>query len=194
MHNIIISFKKKGKDEMFFNIVLGWIILILIFFHTPFSFSGEIYRWTDESGTIHFTDDPSKIPEQFLDHTERIEVPKEIFKGPEVTSEPEGRSDRVKEYLNDIEKKIEVKRRMEKRISELEEELRVSEEGLKRIEEYEKENDFFYLPYKDPKTGKWVPVASPYYEEKRRLRRKIESIQTELRSLQEKLSDIIRSL
>ena len=179
---------------MVFNIVLGWIILLTIFLQTPFSFSGEVYRWIDEMGTIHFTDDASTIPKQYSDQADRIEVPEEIFKESEGIGQPEGRSDRVKEYLKNIEKKIETKGRMEKRISELEEELRVSEESLKRIEEYEKEDDFFYIPYKDPKTGKWVPVASPYYEEKRRLKRKIESIKTELRSLQEKLSDIIRSL
>jgi hypothetical protein len=34
----------------------------------------EIYRWTDEKGVAHFTDDPSLIPEKYRDQTkmERI--------------------------------------------------------------------------------------------------------------------------
>ena len=27
--------------------------------------SGEIYKWTDEKGTVHFTEDPSTIPEKY---------------------------------------------------------------------------------------------------------------------------------
>jgi hypothetical protein len=182
------------KDDMSLKTNLGRIILLTIFLQTPFSFSGEVYRWTDERGTIHFTDDVSKIPKPYSDQAERMKVPEEIFKEADGIGQSEGKSDRVNEYLKNIEKRIEVKKGMEKRISELEKELKLSQERLKRIEEYEKENDFFYIPYKDPKTGKWIPMASPYYEEKRRLKKKIESIQTELKSLQEKLSDLVRSL
>jgi len=37
-------------------------------------------------------------------------------------------------------------------------------------------------------------MGSPYYEEKVRLKRRIESINSELKALQEKLSEIKRSL
>jgi hypothetical protein len=60
----------------------------------------------------------------------------------------------VKDYLGDIEKKITMKKSMEKKISELEEELRLSEERLKRIEEYEREDYLYYQPFRDPRTGK----------------------------------------
>jgi hypothetical protein len=178
---------------MFIGISFWWIILLSIFLYVP-SFSGEVYRWMDEKGTIHFTDDSSMIPEQYSDQAKRIEVPEEILKEPERFGKPEGRSERVKEYLENPEKRIEAKKRMEKKISELEEELKLSEETLKRIEEYETENYLYYQPFKDPKTGKWVPVASPYYEEKRRLKNNIESIKAEIRTPQEKLSDLLRSL
>ena len=46
---------------MFFKANCMWFILITIFLHIPHSFSGEIYRWTDDNGTIHLTDDVSKF-------------------------------------------------------------------------------------------------------------------------------------
>jgi hypothetical protein len=173
---------------MFLKPSFWWMILIAFFLPSPFLFSGEVYRWTDEKGTVHFTDDASKIPEEHSEKAERIEVHEETLKENERTGNSEGKSDRVKDYLEDLDKRIELKRRMEKRISELEEELRVSQERLKRIEEYEKEDFQYYLPFVDRRTGKLVPMASPFYDEKRRLERKIESIKAELATFRERLS------
>jgi hypothetical protein len=42
------------------------------------SFSyGQVYKWVDDSGTIHFTDDPAKVPEHYWD---RVEEKKTIEK------------------------------------------------------------------------------------------------------------------
>ena len=139
---------------MFFKTRFWWIILFTLFSQIPCTFSGEVYRWTDEKGTIHFTDDVSKIPKPYSDQAERIEVQEETLKEVEKIGKPEERPDRVKDYLENIEKKIEMKKSMEKKISELEEELKLSEESLKRIEEYEREDYFYYQPFKDPRTGK----------------------------------------
>ena len=179
---------------MFLKPGLRWIIFTTIFLPAPFLFSGEIYRWTDERGTVHFTDDVSKIPQKYSEEAERIEVLEEMLKETERNRSPEGKSDRVKDYLEDLDKKIEVKKRMEKKISELEEELRLSEERLRKIEEYEKENFQYYLPFIDKKTGKLVPMASPYYDEKRRLERRIVSLKAELKILKERISDLLRGL
>ncbi len=169
-------------------------ILLMIFLQIPCLFSGEIYRWTDEKGTVHFTDDESKIPRQYSDHAERIEVREELLKEVEKTDKPEEGPDPVKDYLEDIGKKIEMKKSMEKKISELEEELRLSEDYLRRIEEYEKEDYQYYQPFKDRRTGKWVPVASPLYDEKRKLKAKIEALKVEIKKIQESLSLLMRSL
>jgi len=179
---------------MLFKANCLWIILITIFLHIPHSFSGEIYRWTDDKGTIHLTDDVSKIPERYSDQAEKIEVQEETLKEVEKIGKQGEGPDRVKDYLENLEKKIEMKKSMEKKISELEEELRSFEERLKKIEEYEREDYLYYQPFKDPKTGKWVPVASPFYEEKRRLKAKIDALQVEIKKIQERLSKLMRSL
>jgi hypothetical protein len=41
-------------------------------------FSGEVCRWTDEKGTLHFTDNESKIPGQYLGRAKRFEVWEEV--------------------------------------------------------------------------------------------------------------------
>jgi clan AA aspartic protease (TIGR02281 family) len=38
---------------------------------------GQIYRWTDEKGTVHLSDDPSRIPEKFRTNTETRRSPRE---------------------------------------------------------------------------------------------------------------------
>jgi len=173
---------------------IGCLLIIILLGEAPPLFSGEIYRWTDEKGTIHFTDDPSRIPEAYSRGREKIDLPEEKESDFQRARPPDDRSDRVKEYLKEIDKKIAAKKKVEKRISQLETELSSIEERLKWIEEYEKEDFQYYQPFRDPRTGKWVKVASPYYDEKRRLTYRMESIKKELTPLQEELSKINRSL
>jgi clan AA aspartic protease (TIGR02281 family) len=59
--------------------------IILILFASPVS--GEMYKWVDEKGTVHFVDDPSKIPEQYRLDAEKRAVPKEIH-SPETKEKP----------------------------------------------------------------------------------------------------------
>jgi hypothetical protein len=178
------------------------VLLLCFSLHTPFLFSEEIYRWTDEKGTTHFTDDASTIPERYRREAEERKVTGEVprgekAKGDEVIKES-GRSgegtDRVKKYLEKTDRKIEAKRRIEKKISELEDELKFSEQRLKWIEDYEREYYYYYMPYRDRKTGKLVPMASPYYDEKVRLTHRIESITSEINALQVEISKIQKSL
>lgn len=180
-----------------------WLAILLSFFLPTFllvtlSSSQQVYRWIDDNGTIHFTDDVSKIPEQYRDQTKRIELPNEPSKEPPIESQKTGKQDvkedRVDKYLQDFDKKVEEKKKLEKRVAELEEELRYCEERLKQIEEYEREDFPYYMPFRDPRTGTFVPVGSPYYDEKVRLDRRVREIMPELESLQEKLSRIKRSL
>jgi len=174
--------------------ILGWVLVLGLFLGAPKLFSEEIYRWTDDKGTTHFTDDSSKVPEKYRREAEGMNLNEERGKEDKRIGESGERTDRVKDYLDETDKKIEAKKGIEKKISQLEEEMRLSEERLKWIEDYEKENYQYYMPYRDRKTGKLVPVASPYYDEKVRLEKRIESIKSEIKSLQEKVSNILRSL
>jgi clan AA aspartic protease (TIGR02281 family) len=38
---------------------------------------GEMYKWVDEKGTVHFTDDLSNIPERYLPDAEKRKAPKD---------------------------------------------------------------------------------------------------------------------
>jgi hypothetical protein len=190
----------RGAKTMALRSFLIAILFFGLFLITPYLSSEEVYRWTDEKGTIHFTDDFSKVPEKFRREAEGIDLTGE--RGQEDgqiresgKSEESGkRIDRVKVYLETIDKKIDAKKKIEKKISELEEEMRSSEERLEWIETYERNNYLYYIPFRDRRTGKLVPVGSPYHDEKVRLEGRIESIRSELESLQEKLSEINRSL
>ena len=72
--------------------------------------------------------------------------------------ERQGGPDRVKEYLEDMEKKIEMKKSMENKISMLEEDLKRTELHLVMIGEYERGNDLYYQLFKDPKRVNGFPL------------------------------------
>jgi hypothetical protein len=50
---------------------------IISFLMIPFLIHAEVYKWIDEKGTIHFTDDYSNIPEKYLPFPEAQGSPKE---------------------------------------------------------------------------------------------------------------------
>ena len=85
---------------MFYRACFRWTILFIFFFQIPYAFSGEIYRWTDDRGTIHFTDDASKIPEQYTDRAEKLKVQEEKLEEVEKIEKREERSDRVNPVRN----------------------------------------------------------------------------------------------
>lgn len=53
------------------------LIIILLVFLVPSSY-GEMYKWVDEKGTVHFTDDLSNIPEKYREDAETRKLSKEI--------------------------------------------------------------------------------------------------------------------
>ena len=62
--------------------------VILSVFFVPASY-GEMYKWVDEKGTVHFTDDPSSIPEKYREGVETRKPSKETpVTNPVKTSEP----------------------------------------------------------------------------------------------------------
>jgi hypothetical protein len=57
---------------------MGLIILMgLTFLSFSLAFGQEVYRWVDEQGTVHFTDDLGQVPEKYRDKIQKKEPPKE---------------------------------------------------------------------------------------------------------------------
>jgi len=127
-----------------FRLGIGILIILLwLFFPSFFSFAKEVYRWTDEKGDVHLTDDFSKIPPQYQNQVEKTEVDEEVSKSgekrSEKTSKPpvksKAKSDRTKEDLEAYEKKIKQKKAIEGKIENLEEELKSTEKELEKIKD-----------------------------------------------------------
>ncbi len=53
------------------------LLLIIILAVLVASSYGEMYKWVDEKGTVHFTDDLSTIPEKYREEAETRKPPKE---------------------------------------------------------------------------------------------------------------------
>jgi clan AA aspartic protease (TIGR02281 family) len=89
------TFQRKRNEKMRFVITLIVMLAVLV----PYGY-GEMYRWVDEKGTAHFTDDLSNIPEKYREDVEtrkpskETPIPQPQRKAepslPEKTSEPEG--------------------------------------------------------------------------------------------------------
>jgi clan AA aspartic protease (TIGR02281 family) len=94
MRKIHVSLGKRSEEMRF----LTSLIIVLALF-VPSSY-GEMYKWVDEKGTVHFTDDLSTIPEKNREGAETRKPPKETSTPkpqeksqpslPENISEPEG--------------------------------------------------------------------------------------------------------
>jgi len=72
-------------------------ISLLVLFNAEFVLA-EIYKWVDEKGAVHFTDDPVQVPEKYRSGAERIDVPEEKA---EATAEPTGVSRKKEDAYRD---------------------------------------------------------------------------------------------
>jgi len=50
---------------------LGLFILVGLVMSSALAAGQEAYRWVDEKGTIHFADDPTQVPEKYLDQVQK---------------------------------------------------------------------------------------------------------------------------
>ena len=55
------------------------ILLILIMWASSLwgAMGQEVYRWVDEKGTVHFTDDLGQVPEKYREKIQKEKIPKE---------------------------------------------------------------------------------------------------------------------
>ena len=65
-------------------------ISIILCFMIPCIVHAEVYKWIDEKGTLHFTDDESTIPEKYRQQAEKIILPEgsKFIEGGGQTSRP----------------------------------------------------------------------------------------------------------
>ena len=69
------------------KIIILFIGVLIVF---PSPGDGEMYKWVDEKGTLHFADDLSRVPEKYRPDAETLKPPKENL-SPEIrekTKEP----------------------------------------------------------------------------------------------------------
>ncbi|HUL20237.1 MAG TPA: DUF4124 domain-containing protein [Thermodesulfobacteriota bacterium] len=57
--------------------VAALVFLLFPMFLMPQMSFAQVYKWVDEKGVTHFTDDMTQVPRQFQPKAERIEVPPE---------------------------------------------------------------------------------------------------------------------
>jgi len=57
------------------KVIFYYIVILLVFSCPAF---GEMYKWVDEKGTLHFADDLSKVPEKYRPDAEMQKTPREI--------------------------------------------------------------------------------------------------------------------
>ncbi len=53
------------------------IVIAALLLFSSAAFGQEVYRWVDEQGTVHFTDDLGQVPEKYRDKIQKKEPPKE---------------------------------------------------------------------------------------------------------------------
>ena len=183
-------------EEQRLHLCLPTLMCFAVLFLASPSFSQQTYRWTDDKGTVHFTDDASTVPDRYRGQVLSIEPPQPPPSNnlpPPKTApsvKPKESPDRVQQYLEDHDRKVEEIKKLEKRATALEEELKHCEARLKEIAELEGKDLTTRTPYR-PQPGGFV---TQYSDEKVKLESRIQEIKPELESLQDMISSIRRSL
>ncbi|MGO8991624.1 MAG: DUF4124 domain-containing protein [bacterium] len=86
----------------------GWLIIVTltILFAVCPSFAKEVYKWVDEKGTVHFSEDESSVPEEYKGRAEKKSMPEEA-KPPEAkgtTKKQDGKKAKDRPPLKEKEK------------------------------------------------------------------------------------------
>jgi hypothetical protein len=56
---------------------ISLIFVAGLLFYSTLAFGQEVYKWVDEKGTVHFTDDLNQVPEKYQEQIEKRVPPKE---------------------------------------------------------------------------------------------------------------------
>jgi hypothetical protein len=83
----------KSSCKVFINLVIAALLSL-----HPMAIAGDFYKWTDENGTIHFSDSPADVPPKYQDRIKKDKF-KEAAKSPVKSKSADG-STEVKESLS----------------------------------------------------------------------------------------------
>jgi hypothetical protein len=78
----------------------GLFILIGLILYSVISAGQEVYKWVDEKGIVHFTDDLGQVPEKYREKIQKEKPPKEPTPSPPISPpsiEPPKRTEAEKE-------------------------------------------------------------------------------------------------
>jgi hypothetical protein len=76
------------------------IIIAGLLFSSVLAFGQEVYKWVDEKGIVHFTDDLGQVPEKYREKIQKEKPPKEPTPSPPISPpsiEPPKRTEAEKE-------------------------------------------------------------------------------------------------
>jgi flagellar biosynthesis GTPase FlhF len=108
-------------NKMILNLRTFFTILFSLLLIVTFTYA-EIFKWVDEKGTVHFTEDPSTIPEKYRDSIKSRTTEEDLMS-------PEERIELKKKAEE------EVRKRQEKRDTEYKKSIREEEKRKKAKEE-----------------------------------------------------------
>lgn len=69
---------------------IAWFLLIALGISSSIAMGQEIYRWVDEKGTVHFSDDFNLVPEKYRDQIQRRKPPEKPSPLPSPARPPTG--------------------------------------------------------------------------------------------------------
>lgn len=165
------------------------IFIIIIMLLMPCKSLADIYKWVDEEGVIHFTDDISKIPLEYRKKAERKII-------------PEGKREAGAHYqpseIEPLEKKIEINQKSRAMSEEdwksaferLSQQIRAGREEIERKKAFMREverrrNMAFYIPNRIV-SDEDAELYEKYKKEVPEQEKRIEDLERQLTELREK--------
>jgi len=107
----------------------------------------EIFKWVDEKGTIHFTEDPATIPEKYMEKTESRTTEEDLMPIEQRIRLKQKEEAELRERLNREKNEAEIRRLEQqlKKVSESVEKERI--EGERKREEANRAPSPGYIPF-----------------------------------------------
>ena len=113
------------KSMKMMAVVLMTILFGLLFI-SQLSYA-ETYKWVDEKGTVHFTDDPATIPEKYRDKANSRTTEEDSMTPEQKIRERKRYEDEVRERLKKEKREYDLKE-FEKRVKEMEDQAKKQRE------------------------------------------------------------------